>query len=116
MAPIKLDRKRRLKFGLYCYNQETCKLTFSLQCHHSNDDNELDDVDAADADSVGECPNLPVLPCVTLITPQHDSPKIPSHPTCPCRHVRPTEFQEPQTFFGGGIGCFSQKRSSPIQV
>ena len=34
MAPINLDHKSWLKFGLFCYNQETCKLTFSPQSHH----------------------------------------------------------------------------------
>ena len=45
MAPIKLDRKSRLKFGLYCYRQETCKLTFSLHVTITKFDEELDCVD-----------------------------------------------------------------------
>ena len=55
--------------------------------------------------------------CVTLITPQHDSPKIPS-PT-PHAHAdtyppSPNSKSLPQTFLGEEIGCFSQKRSSSI--
>ena len=45
MAPIKLDRKSRLKFGLYCYRQETCKLTFSLHVTITKFDEELDCID-----------------------------------------------------------------------
>ena len=45
MAPIKLSRKSRLKFGLYCYRQETCKLTFSLHVTITKFDEELDCID-----------------------------------------------------------------------
>ena len=77
-----------------------------------NFNDELDDADKCGIVAEPSCVAL----CVTLITPQHDSPKIPSLPTCPCRHVPPSPNSKslPQTFLGEEIGCFSQKRSSPI--
>ena len=51
--------------------------------------------------------------CVTLITPQHDSPEIPSHPTCPCRHVPPRRIPRASNVFWEKKSDVSPKREAP---
>ena len=101
MASINLDRKSRLKFGLSrdmqvsLYDPKLLKISmvtwWCWQC------------------GIVLEPSV-VAVCVTLITLEHDSPKIPSGPTYPCRHVHTgDQIPKPSSNFSFGNRMFLPK-------